>query len=157
MKILGLLAISLLAGCSGEDNAGTSVSEGNGTFKAAMGDKVYEVAIKCYGFDSESFDKKFVFASDGIGNTDTNNDGIVVRGDRVKLDKPLPMDGISLDITDQGIRYETASTALMAMYQKQAAVPTSWSKNANGVSGSTEMIKDGEIKGQAITYEVICN
>jgi hypothetical protein len=147
-KIMCLLAVLSLTACGGDDNSASSSNELKGTFKATMGDKTINVAVKCHYFDSDKFDTAFTFASDNVfGNKDTDGDGFIVRGDRINLTKPMKMDGIALDISDQGIKYETMSTSL-----------SEFTKSGKGVSGAGKLFKAGSYTDSVeITYEVVCN
>ena len=154
-KIMCLLAVLSLTACGGENNGASSGNEANGTFKATMGDRTINIAVKCFNFESEKFDTQFVFASDGLGNKDTDGDGIIVRGDRVNIGKdksPIPMDGMSLDVVIDGVRY-SANPAVASLEKRKT-----WSKSANGVTGEDKLMKEDDptMKGYPITYEVIC-
>jgi hypothetical protein len=142
-KLMHLLPVFILAACGSSDDKGLS----KGTFKASMGDRKIEAPIKCHNFDSDKFDTAFTFASDNIfGNKDTDGDGIIVRGDRINLTEPVKMDGIALDISDQGIKYETMSTSL-----------SEFTKSGEGVSGAGKLFKAGSFTDSVeINYEVIC-
>jgi hypothetical protein len=155
-KTICLLAVLSLTACGGDNNSASTSDEKNGTFKATMGDKKFEVAVSCHHFDSDKFDTEFMFASDnGFGNQDTDGDGIIVRGDRVKIGKdksPLPMDGMSLDVVIDDVRY--SANLVVASLEKR----NTWTKNANGITGEDKLMKDDDpsMKGYPITYEVIC-
>ena len=146
-KIMCLLAAFSLTACGGDNNNDSSGNEKNGTFKATMDGKTINVAVKCHYFDSDKFDTAFTFASDNVfGNKDTDGDGIIVRGDRINLTEPVKMDGIALDISDQGIKYETMSTSL-----------SEFTKSGKGVSGAGKLFKAGSFTDSVeINYEVIC-
>ena len=150
-----LLAALSLTACGGENNSASSGNEAKGSFKATMGDRTINIAVKCFGFESEKFDTQFVFASDGLGNKDTDGDGIIVRGDRIKIGKdksPIPMDGMSLDVVIDGVRY-SANPAVATLEKRKT-----WSKSANGVTGEDKLMKEDDptMKGYPITYEVVC-
>jgi len=146
-KLISLLAVLLLTGCSGEDNSASTSNETEGTFKATMNGKKIEATIRCFFFDDEKFDTEFLFASDdGFGNKDTDGDGLVIRGDRINLTKPIKMDGIALTVIDNGVEYETAVVSL-----------GKFSKNDKGISGTATLYKTDSTAGSAsITYEVVC-
>lgn len=130
-------------------------NEVKGTFKATMGDKHYNVPITCYNFTDEKFDTDFMFASDRIAYTDSDGDGIILRGDRVFIGKdrsPIVMDGMKLVLKDKGVHFETTRMELMKQFNK---VPK-WNKTSNGIKGTSELLKEGETKGTSINYEVIC-
>jgi len=157
MKKFTYLLVSLsLTACGGDNNSASTGGEMNGTFKATMGDKKFEVAVNCHNFDSDKFDTEFMFASDnGFGNQDTDGDGIIVRGDRINIGKdksPIPMDGMSLDVVIDGVRY-SANPAVASLEKRKT-----WSKSANGVTGEDKLMKDDDpsMKGYPITYEVVC-
>ncbi len=154
-KIISLLAVLSLTACGGDDNSGSSGKEHGGTFKATMGDRTINVAVRCFNFESEKFDTQFVFASDEFGNKDTDGDGIAIRGDRINIGKdksPIPIDGISLDIVIDGVKY-SADPPMFGQAKNQ-----SWTKNANGISGKDKLMKedDPSMNGYPITYEVVC-
>ena len=138
-KIMCLLAAFSLTACGGNNND-SSGNENNGTFKATMDGKTINVAVKCHYFDSDKFDTAFTFASDNVfGNKDTDGDGIIVRGDRINLTEPVKMDGIALDSSDQGRKYEAIT------------------KSGKGVSGAGKLFKAGSFTDSVeIYYEVIC-
>lgn len=161
-NLMNLVALSLflVAGCGGS-GSDSSVSSSEGVFKATVttkqGQKKYELAINCIAFDDENFDNGFMFASDRSGNRDLNNDGIIVRGDRINIGKdksPIVMDGISLRITDNGIVYES-NIGIKATQRKKEI----WQKNENGVSGEVDLYLDGNdpFATNLAVYEVICN
>jgi len=157
-KFIYLLVTLSLTACGGDNNSASTGAEMNGTFKATMGDKKFEVAVKCHNFDSDKFDTEFIFASDNqMGNQDTDGDGIIVRGDRIKIGKdksPIPIDGMSLDLVDQGVRY-SANPGVASLEKRKT-----WTKNANGVTGEDKLYKEGDSdmnrKTYLITYEVVC-
>ena len=128
----------------------------SGTFKATMGDRQYNVPITCHNFENNKFNTEFIFASDdGMAQKDTNGDGIIVRGDRIVLSKkqsPIEMDGMTLTIIDNGIHYESSVTETMKKFNKTPK----WSKTSNGIKGTSELVKENEMKGTLMHYEVIC-
>lgn len=154
--IICLIAILSLTACGGDSGSASTSNETKGTFKATMGDKTIDIAVKCHNFDNDKFDTEFVFASDNVfGNKDTDGDGIIVRGDRVKIGKdksPIPIDGMSLDVVIDGIRY-SADPPMSGLAKNQ-----SWTKNANGISGKDQLRKEDDptLKGYPISYEVVC-
>lgn len=155
-KIICLLAILSLTACGGDDKGASTIDEKQGTFKATMGERTINVAVKCFNFENEKFDTEFVFASDnGLGNQDTDGDGIIVRGDRIKIGKdksPIPMDGMSLDVVIDGVRY-SASPAVSSLEKRKT-----WSKSAKGITGEDKLMNEDDptMKGYPINYEVVC-
>ena len=155
-KFIYLLVALSLTACGEDNNSASTSDKKNGTFKATMGDKKFEVAVNCHNFDNDKFDTEFVFASDNaFGNKDTDGDGIIVRGDRVNIGKdksPIPIDGMSLDIVIDGVKY-SADPPMFGQAKDQ-----SWTKNTNGINGKDKLMKEDDptMKGYPITYEVAC-
>lgn len=145
-KILCLLVLLPFTACGGESASSSSNADKNGKFKATIGDKNYDVAVKCYHFDSDKFDTEFLYASDdGYGNKDNDGDGLIIRGDRINLTQPMKMDGMSLMIVDNGVEYETMPTAL-----------GKFEKTDKGITGTTKLYKAGTTTSTSVTYEVSC-
>ncbi len=159
MKNIFLLTVIVsLVACGGDDKSSSKSVEKNGTFTATMGDKNYELAVRCHQFDNDKFEEEFTFASDNIfGSEDTDGDGIIVRGDKIKLGKdksPIEVDGISLTIVDHGVRY-SADPMIAAMQKRET-----WTKTSNGISGTDKMSREDATGLDAgalpISYEVVC-
>ena len=62
-KLICLLAVLSLSSCSSENSSNSSGSDDHGTFIATMGGKKIEVAVKCFNFDDDMFDKEFTRSS----------------------------------------------------------------------------------------------
>tara|TARA_R110001606_G_scaffold395190_1_gene566903 strand:- start:2517 stop:2999 length:483 start_codon:yes stop_codon:yes gene_type:complete len=157
-KLILLLAILPLTACFDSDSGQPKSGVQNGTFKATVGDKHYELAIGCRDFDSSNNDTMISFYSDvdKSGNIDSDGDGILLHGNRIKIGKdksPIAMDGISIVITDNGVIYENniGATAILGTNKN-------WTVTANGITGSDEMYVGDEMdnKKLPISYEVIC-
>lgn len=129
-----------------------NANEPQGIFKAKMGDKQYNVPVKCYNFTGDRFVAEFIFASDdGMAHKDTDGDGVVIRGDKVLISS-LKQDGMMLTLIDKGVEYSSKFTEVMKQFNK---IPK-WSKTPNGVKGTTELVKDDEMQGTLMVYEVTC-
>lgn len=142
--------VLLLIACSDSKSNGLT----NGTFKATLGEKSINTAVTCGNFDS---DDSFFFNSDGSGISDTDGDGVIVAGSRVKISKeeshlPMAIDGMSLEITVDGESF-SAQMTMPGTKSKQ-----SWTKTTNGMQGEDKLINEGDYTGAEfpITYEVIC-
>ena len=158
-KLILLLAILPLTACFDGDKSQSKNKVATGTFKAIFGETKYDFPIACRNFDSGDFDTQFAFFSDAdkAGNIDSNGDGIMLHGSRIKVGKgksPIPLDGISFGITDQGVRYENNLGVYGMTKTKQ-----DWTLNANGISGTDVLYKndDSSLKKYPISYEVFCN
>jgi len=151
-KLAYLLPVLMLAAC-GDDSANKNgLSEGR--FKATLGETQIDIPVVCGNFES---DDAFFFNSDNQSITDTDGDGILVHGSRVKISKeqsslPFDMDEMSLDITLNGVQYSAGIT--MPGSEKTA----SWTKTANGVSGKDQLIAEGGTPGgkYPVSYVVVC-
>ena len=146
-KLICLMAVLSLSACSSENSSNSSGSDDHGTFKATMGGNKIDVAVKCFNFDTDMFDKEFTFVSDGLGNTDKDGDGIIVRGDKISISEPIKMEGISLTIILDGVDYRAISTAF-----------GEYKKTEEGVTGSTNLYKSGKLEGgfKTVIYKVSC-
>ncbi len=147
-----MFPVTLLTACGDSSSSGTA----DGRFKATIGDRNIDVEVKCRSFQADADSLEFVFSSDdNTAAKDTNGDGIIVWGSRIKIGKdksPLPMDGISLDVVIDGESYSVIP-AIAMLNQKQE-----WTRSSTGISGKDQLMKEGEtaMKKYPITYEVVC-
>jgi len=128
-----------------------------GTLKANMDGKEFKVDVLCLYFDHDKFETHFMFISDQAKHKDIDGDGIVVRGDKKKVEIPgmsgMGMDGIEIDFKLNGDFYESSLSMSTAMKKKEK-----WSKTDKGVKGEVKLFKDGDAftKPHSFVYEVMC-
>ena len=92
----------------------------DGTVKAIMDGKTFEAEVMCIHFDSDMFETKFMFITDKAKHKDIDGDGIVLRGDKKKIDViGMKMNGIEIDLTLNGDFYESSLSLNAAMKKKE--------------------------------------
>ena len=126
----------------------------DGTVKATMDGNTFEAEVMCIHFDSDEFETKFMFITDNAKHKDIDGDGIVLRGDKKKIEVVgMKMNGIEIDLTLNGDFYESSLSLNAAMRKKEK-----WTKTDTGVKGEVKLIKRGDSsqKSHKFSYEVIC-
>jgi hypothetical protein len=145
IKITGLICAILLMAACGSDQHGAGSgndlnqvaaeqrkSEPMGQFRATLGDKSYDLEVRCLNLEKEFF----AFSSD-------SKDGAAPRGKRVIVSGMQSLDSLMLKIMDGGETWNARSIS-------------SWEKSASGAIGSGQMLRDSDSSPLEMTFELTC-
>ena len=121
----------LLSACGGESNS-TASAAAAGTFKGQVGDKQYDLQVRCRNLEEDYFQ----FLSDNNDYTDTNGDGLNISGMQNG-------DSFIFTVIDNGVTFSAPGLER-------------FEKTANGASGSGKLWEDGGTSTAEGSFTVDC-
>jgi len=134
-KMTSIILILMLVACDNENSNSTSKQSIKpvGTFVGTLGEKKYQVEVKCSYFKEDYF----IFRSDSNDAEDSTGDGLVISGDQNK-------DSLAISIGDHDKWFSIGKIER-------------WTKNDSGVVGSGNLWEQGGSGGLVpLKFSIAC-